>query len=295
MEPASGDEAGGDRLRRELFDLTGSCVVVTGAASGLGRAIAEVTAVCGASVVLADIDRAGLEDVAGRLGEQGLEVTARATDVADRNDVEELFAKAVERFGAVDAAFANAGISDGNAIRTETGGIGEFAPGDWERVLRVDLDGVLWTVRAAATVMKPRRSGSITITSSIAGLRPSPSVSYAYTAAKAAVVQLTRQAALELGPWGIRVNSIAPGPFKTNIGRRGPISREAEKRWSTTIPLGRMGDPAELRGLALLLASKASSFMSGAVIPIDGGTMALSVGTTEMLRHPEQVAGTSGT
>lgn len=289
----TGDEEGGagDRLRRELFDLTGTCVVVTGAASGLGLAIAEATATSGARVVLADIDEAALSAACQTLAGRGLEVLPRVTDVAEREDVDALFVDAVERFGGVDAVFANAGVSDGNAIRSPSGGIEAFTPGDWERMLRVNLDGALWTLRAAAAVMKPRRSGSIVLTSSIAGLRPAPSVSYAYAAAKAAVVQLTRQAALELGPWEIRVNSIAPGPFKTNLGRRGPISPEVEAAWAATIPLGRMGVPDELRGLALLLASPASSFMSGAVIPIDGGTMTLAVGSTEMLRHPGPAVG----
>jgi NAD(P)-dependent dehydrogenase (short-subunit alcohol dehydrogenase family) len=124
--------------------------------------------------------------------------------------------------------------------------------------------------------MKKQHSGSIIVTASTAGLRQDPFVSYAYVVAKAGVVNLVRQAALDLARWQVRVNAIAPGPFRTNIGGGGPMPPEAEARWNAAVPLGRMGNPAEIRGLALLLASVASSFMTGGVYLIDGGQMLMS-------------------
>ena len=100
---------------------------------------------------------------------------------------------------------------------------------------------------------------------------------YSYAVAKAGVINLVRQAALDLARWQIRVNAIAPGPFRTNIGGAGPIPPAVEEQWASTVPLGRMGDPAEIRGLALLLASSASSFMTGAVYPVDGGQLLQSL------------------
>jgi len=141
----------------------------------------------------------------------------------------------------------------------------------WRRVLAVNLDGVLHTMRAAAAVMKPQRSGRIVVTASTAGLRADPMVCYGYAASKAAVINVAKQAALELAPHGVHVNVIAPGPIKTRIG--GGVTSESEKAWAALVPLGRMGETEELKGLALLLASRASSFMTGAVITIDGGQL----------------------
>lgn len=284
----------GDAFRRGAFSLDGAVVVVTGAASGLGLAMAEACGVSGASVVLADHDEAALERAGQGLVEQGLDVMPVLTDVSVPTEVERLFSDVATRHGRVDVAFANAGISAGPGMRVRDGGIDRLSPDDWNRALDVNLHGVFWSVRSAAAVMKPRRVGSIVITSSIAGLRTSPGVSYGYAISKAAVVQLTRQAALELAPWGVRVNSIAPGPFKTNISRRGPLSPEDEARWATTIPLGRMGSTEEVKGLAVLLASRASSFMTGAVIPLDGGAMTLSLGTTDVLYHPTPLLRSEG-
>jgi NAD(P)-dependent dehydrogenase (short-subunit alcohol dehydrogenase family) len=121
--------------------------------------------------------------------------------------------------------------------------------------------------------MKRQRSGSIVVTASTAGLRNDPFTPYSYTIAKAGVVNFMKQAAHDLARWNVRVNAIAPGPFKTNLGGGGPMPPEAEARWNSVIPLGRMGDPSEIRGLALLLASSAGSFMTGGVYPIDGGAL----------------------
>lgn len=137
----------------------------------------------------------------------------------------------------------------------------------------MNLHGVVHTVRAAAAHMKRQRSGSIVVTASTAGLRADPYVSYSYVVAKAGVINFVRQAALDLARWQVRVNAIAPGPFRTAIGGEGPMPPAAEARWNAAVPLGRLGDPAEIRGLALLLASGASSFMTGGVYPVDGGQL----------------------
>jgi NAD(P)-dependent dehydrogenase (short-subunit alcohol dehydrogenase family) len=140
-------------------------------------------------------------------------------------------------------------------------------------LIDINLHGVVYTAQAAARHMKRQRSGSIVTTASTAGLRNDPYTAYSYTIAKAAVINFTKQAAHDLARWGVRVNAIAPGPFRTHIGGKGPRSAEADAVWDAVVPLGRMGDPREIRGLALLLASGAGSFMTGGVYPIDGGAL----------------------
>src|SRR5437867_12846864 len=131
-------------------------------------------------------------------------------------------------------------------------------------------------MRAAAAVMKPQRSGRIVVTASTAGLRTDPMVGYSYAVTKAAVISAVREAALELAPHGVHVNAIAPGPIRTRIGGGVLPSKEIEQLWAATVPLGRMGEPDEIKGVALLLASPASSFVTGAVIPVDGGALTRS-------------------
>ncbi len=254
----------------QLFDVNGRVALVTGAASGLGRAMAEVMAENGAVTVLADIDRAGLADAAQRLAAGGSRVETAELDVADRAAVERCVADVARRHGRLDVAFANAGISAGPQGRELA-----TAWATWDKVLDINLTGVFATLRAAATVMKPQHSGRIVVTASVAGVRGEPMVGYAYAAAKAAVANLVRQAAIELGPFNVLVNAIAPGPFRTNIaGGRMRSDPEIERQFAESCPLGRVAEPDELKGLALLLASPASSYMTGTVIPVDGGTLA---------------------
>jgi NAD(P)-dependent dehydrogenase (short-subunit alcohol dehydrogenase family) len=251
----------------ELFDVRGVGVVVTGAASGLGLAMAEVMSDGGARVTLADLDGEGVEREAERLGQQGVQV-----DVADRDQVERLF----EEHGDVDVAFANAGVSLEPGVLDERGGLEALERETWDAVLDVNLNGVLHTLQSAARRMKRRGGGRIVVTASTAGFGTDPFVGYSYSATKAAVIGLVRQAALELAPHGVHVNAIAPGPFRTNIGAGAPpIPDEA---WAEIVALGRMAEPDELKGAALLLASPASSFITGAVLPVDGGQLLMSHG-----------------
>jgi NAD(P)-dependent dehydrogenase (short-subunit alcohol dehydrogenase family) len=255
----------------DRFDVSGARVVVTGAASGLGLAMAEVMAEGGARVTLADLDADGLASAAERLDARAFEL-----DVSDPEAVRRLFDEVVAEQGGVDVAFANAGISLEPGVVDERGGLEALDVETWRKVLGVNLDGVVFTMREAARHMKKQGSGKIVVTASTAGFGTDPMVGYSYSATKAAVIILVRQAALELAKHGVHVNAIAPGPFRTNIGSdAAPIPPEA---WEGIVAIGRMAEPDELKGVALLLASPASSFMTGAVIPVDGGQLLMSHG-----------------
>jgi NAD(P)-dependent dehydrogenase (short-subunit alcohol dehydrogenase family) len=255
----------------DRFDVSGARVVVTGAASGLGLAMAEVMAEGGARVTLADLDADGLAAAAERLDARSFQL-----DVSDPDAVARLFDEIVAEQGGVDVAFANAGISFEPGVLDPAGGLEALDIDTWRQVLGVNLDGVLFTMREAARHMKKQGSGKIVVTASTAGFGTDPMVGYSYSATKAAVIILVRQAALELAKHGVHVNAIAPGPFRTNIGSdAAPIPPEA---WEGIVAIGRMAEPDELKGVALLLASPASSFMTGAVIPVDGGQLLMSHG-----------------
>jgi NAD(P)-dependent dehydrogenase (short-subunit alcohol dehydrogenase family) len=253
-----------------LFDVRDVRVVVTGAASGLGFAMAEVLAECGARVTLADIDEERLAAATQSLVDSGTAARSFAVDVSDAARVQALIDDVVEAQGGVDVVIANAGIAAVPGFSVDGGQtLDTVDASDWQRVLGINLNGVLFTMRSAAGAMKRQGSGRIIVTSSIAGLGPEPLVCYGYLASKAAVINMVRQAALELAPHGVLVNAICPGPFKgTLIG--GGVT---EKMWASIIPLGRMADPEELKGLVMLLASPASSFITGVAHVIDGGAM----------------------
>jgi NAD(P)-dependent dehydrogenase (short-subunit alcohol dehydrogenase family) len=265
-----------DPIAARLFDVRGRRVLVTGAASGLGRAIAEVLAEGGATVTLLDQDPARLRKVADEIAESGGEVRSAVVDVVHAAQIDAAVTEVVAELGGLDVVFANAGIGGGARYADPAGRLESFATDVWDRTFDVNLDGAVNTMRAAARVMRRQGAGKIVATASTAGLRADPMVGYGYVAAKAALINVVRQAALDLAPHGVTVNAIAPGPFRTNIGGERGASPEAQRAWGRTVPLGRMGDPHELKGLALLLASEASSFMTGAVYPIDGGALALS-------------------
>jgi NAD(P)-dependent dehydrogenase (short-subunit alcohol dehydrogenase family) len=267
----------GKSVQERLFDVRGTRVAVTGAASGLGFAMAEVLAECGARVTLADVEADRLEAATSSLVDRGTAVRSFVVDVSDEDRVRALIEDVVEAEGGLDVVFANAGVALRPGFAVDGGQRLETVERSvWHGVLRVNLDGVLFTMKHAAAVMKRQRSGRIVVTSSNAGLRAEPEVCYGYVASKAAILNVVRQAALELAPLGVHVNAICPGPFKgTRIG--GGVTENPEpgleRMWARTVPLGRMGNPDELKGLVLLLASPASSFMTGAAYLVDGGTM----------------------
>ncbi len=256
-----------------LFDLSGKSALVTGAGSGIGFAMAECLAENGAQVLLSDISGENLERSIAKLSARGFSCKGEIADTADRDQVFSVANAAAKHFGKLDIAIANAGISAGPGPTTDQGTIEAVDPQRWSQVLAINLTGVFSTMQAAAIHMKPQRSGRIIATVSTAGFRGDPMVGYAYSATKAGVANLVRQAAMDFARFNVHVNGIAPGPFRTNIGNGRMQDASVEKSFGDSLPLGRIGNPDEIKGTALLLASEASSFMTGAIIPVDGGAL----------------------
>jgi NAD(P)-dependent dehydrogenase (short-subunit alcohol dehydrogenase family) len=259
-----------------LFDIKGHVALVTGAASGLGLAYAEVMAENGATVMLVDQDGDGLAKVTERLKSAGHDVEQAVLDIGETDKLQRVIDDTTARHGRLDIVFANAGGSAGPGFElTPTGSIGESDLAKIDRSMQINFRANFLTMRFAAAHMKRQKSGSIIATTSIAGIKSEPLVSYGYVAAKAALNNAVRHAAVDLAPYNVRVNAIAPGPFLTNIAG-GRLHREPDaiKKFIAMVPMGRIALPEEIKGLALLLASPAGSYITGAVIPIDGGTTA---------------------
>lgn len=263
----------------DQFAIAGRSALVTGAASGLGLAFAEVMAEAGARVTLTDIDGEGAQREAARLRDEGFEARSDTLDIADRAAVERVFDAHAAAFGGLDICFANAGIGMGPGFwspdgkRVPEGQVDTFNAELWDRSIAINLTGAYNTMRDAARLMKAGgRGGSIIATASNAGLILEPIVPMPYMPAKAGVLHMVRALALELAEYRIRVNAIAPGPFVTNIGggwaKKDPVVRKA---FDATIPLGSMAETDQIKPLALLLASDASSYITGSTMLIDGG------------------------
>ncbi|MDO9395425.1 MAG: SDR family oxidoreductase [Herbiconiux sp.] len=270
----TGDGAGlrGASDPRDLFDVVGRGAVVTGAASGLGFAIARVLARNGARVTMLDSVEATLADAHAMLDGEGLAVRARVADVRDPEALETAMHEAASWGSGLDILFANAGISSGLGRRFGNG-LDGLDPERWQTVLDVNLTGLMNTVRAGAAVMNDG-DGRIIVTSSVAGLAVDPLVGYAYSSSKAAVTLFAQNVAGELAERGICVNVLAPGSFLTAIGSSNPGNSGMIDALTRATATKRIADPAEIEGLALLLASPAARHITGSVFVIDGGVLA---------------------
>jgi NAD(P)-dependent dehydrogenase (short-subunit alcohol dehydrogenase family) len=240
-------------------ELAGKVAIVTGGASGIGRATAELFVAEGAKVVIADIDEAAGEELAATLGSSAL---FQRTDVAEADDVQALVDGAVTHFGGLHVMFNNAGIPSSFARLLDN----DLA--DFPRVMAVNLFGVMYGTQRAARHMAEHGGGSIINTTSIAALSGGAGP-IAYRVSKAAVVQFSRSAAIDLADHGIRVNCIAPGHIATGITNydMGPVIK-------LTQPLQRQGDSSDVAQAVLYLAGDRSAQVTGVVLPIDGGTVA---------------------
>ena len=257
-----------------MFDLSGRTALVTGASSGLGVGFAKALAAAGASVVLAARRTDRLEAVAEEIAAAGGEALPVTCDVTDPGQNDAAVRAAVERFGRLDIAVANAG-----AVLEAFSLPERIPPEAWSRSLEVNLSGTWFTCQSAGRQMLAAGSGSIIVVSSYTGMAGVPNFPPAYQAAKAAAVNITQSLAASWGDRGVRVNCLSPGWFPSEMTDAVLAAPVWRSRVEGQAPLGRTGDPRELAGPLLLLASDASSYMTGAVLAVDGGTSAV-VGTT---------------
>jgi NAD(P)-dependent dehydrogenase (short-subunit alcohol dehydrogenase family) len=254
--------------------LDGKVAVITGAASGMGRATSIRFAKEGAAVVVADLNSQGAETVISEIAASGGRAVFQRTDVTSENDIKSMIDRAVREYGRLDITFNNAGI--GGA----TGHLQEINGDDWDKTFAVLTRAVFFGIKHSIEPMRKAGGGSIISTSSLAGLRGVAGLT-AYSAAKAAVVNLTESAAIELGRDRIRVNCICPGGILTPLVYRGMPGGEeaAEKNLARMQPIPRAGRPEDIAAMALFLASDDAEWITGTAMSVDGG---LNTGNTRI-------------
>jgi gluconate 5-dehydrogenase len=257
---------------KKLFDLSGKVALVTGASVGFGEAISLAFADYGCDVVVSDLDLAATQRVADAIQQKGRRSVALTTNTSVPEQITKMAADAVRELGTIDILVNCAGIPQHDAA--------ENTPVEtWDRVLDINLRGTFLCCQAAARVMLPKGKGVIINFSSIAGSVGVGRGANAYCASKGGINALTKQLALEWADRGIRVNAIAPCQFLTP-GLKAVMAKpqfdpkKLMETWVSNIPLGRVGQPEEIVGPVLFLASEASSMVTGVILPVDGGYLA---------------------
>lgn len=251
-----------------LFDLSGRVALITGGSRGLGKVMAEGLAEAGASVVISARRQQWLAPTAAELVSRGFPCLALAADVTQPGQVAALLTATLDRFGRLDILVNNAGLSWGAPAE-------EMPLERWRAVLEVNATGTFLVSQAAGRYMLERGAGKIINIASLAGLVGTPAEllsAVGYSASKGAVIALTRDLAVKWAPRGVTVNAIAPGFFPTRMTEA--VLRRSEQQIVAGIPLGRLGRPDDLKGLAVFLASAASDYLTGQIIALDGGATA---------------------
>lgn len=248
-----------------MFDLTGEKAIVTGGGQGLGREMALALAEAGADVAVVQRRVEVSEQTAEEIRKLGRDSFAMKVDVSKAEDVKNMVAAAKDRFGKIDILINNAGIAQ--HVPAE-----DITEEDWDTMIDIDLKGVFLGSQIVGREMIKQRKGSIINIASMSGFIVNhPQQQVHYNTAKAGIVMLTKGLAVEWAKYNIRVNAIAPGYIKTPLLAQDLGPGKIGEEWVKLTPMGRLGEPFELKGLALFLASKASSFMTGSTIVIDGG------------------------
>jgi NAD(P)-dependent dehydrogenase (short-subunit alcohol dehydrogenase family) len=252
------------------FHLEQRAIVVTGAAQGIGAACAERLAADGAAVALWDVDDTRGELLAASIAQRGARAVYVHCNVAAKAEVDAALAKSTQALGAIDGLVNNAGIFKAASFL-------DIAEADWDAVLDVNLKGSFLVGQAVArALVAAGRPGSIVNMSSVNAVTAIPSIA-SYNASKGGVNQLTRVMALALADQGIRVNAVAPGTIATELSKNAVLtSDEARARIMSRTPLRRLGEPAEIADVTAFLLSSAASYMTGQVVYVDGGRLALN-------------------
>lgn len=254
----------------EQFDLTGQVAIVTGASRGIGKAIAEAYARAGAKVVLASRKQEALDDAAEAIRSLGGEATGIAAHNGDKDALKDLVKQTVTRYGRLDILVNNA------ATNPHFGALLEAADSYWQKTIEVNLMGNVWLTQAAVEAMRANGGGKIINVASIVGLTPGRYQGI-YSVTKAGVISLTKTLAVELGADNIQVNAIAPGLVQTKFAQALWGNPDLLDQVLARTPAGRIGQPTDITGVALYLASAASDFTTGAVFVLDGGVTAQSI------------------
>ena len=248
---------------QKLFSLEGKKALVIGASKGLGEAMTLALASAGAAVALASRSVELIETISSDINNRGGNAIAVKADISKEEEIERMTTKVIDSFGEINILINNAGVyKPGKAI--------ELSTEDWDTTINVNLRGLFLCCRSVGKYMVKQKSGKIINIASVLGKRAAQTSS-AYSASKAGIIQLTKSLALELGPHNINVNTIAPGWFETEMVEDELGDPRTRKFFLSKTPLGRFGAPEELGGTAVYLASKASDFMTGETVFVDGG------------------------
>ena len=247
-----------------LFDVAGKVALITGSSRGIGRAIAERMAEMGAKVVISSRKADACEDVANAIRAKGGKAIAHAASISDRGALQGLVDRTIDEWGRIDILVCNA------AVNPYFGPLLNITDDAFDKIMASNVRSNIWLCQMVIPQMAERREGSVIVISSIAGLKGNTTLG-AYGISKAADFQLVRNLAVEYGPSNIRVNAIAPAIIRTDFARRLWEDPEIYARAIKAYPLRRIGEPDEIAGAAIFLASRAGAFMTGQVLTIDGG------------------------